>query len=141
MVGMRVHRTFVARLLANIKDAHILVIEKHFVMLRVDFRGVLRFRHDHGQDRHDDNWNEFFHNYNLLLVWKARRSSSAFVFAESYLHQRPESKRRRKAALPSLFPMPTEAQVTRSHANTKASAHDGTELRPPGYTPARVIAP
>src|SRR5260370_22823096 len=75
MVGMRVHRTFVARLLADIKDAHILVIEEHFVMLRVDFRGVLRFRYDHGQDRHDDNWNEFFHNYNFLLVWKARRPS------------------------------------------------------------------
>src|SRR5713226_8574643 len=116
MVGMRVHRTFVARLLADIKDAHILVIEEHFVMLRVDFRGLLRFRHDHGQDRHDDNWNEFFHNYNFLLVWKARRSSPAFVFDESYLNQRLESNRRRKAAPPSLFP--------KSH---ESPSHQGSE--------------
>lgn len=60
MVGMRVHRAFIAGLLADVYDAHVFVIQQHFVMLRVDFRGVLRSCDDRDQDRNPKNQNQRF---------------------------------------------------------------------------------
>ena len=61
MVGMRVYRAFIAGLLADVYDAHVFVIQQHFVMLRVDFRGVLRSCDDRDQDRNPKNQNQRFH--------------------------------------------------------------------------------
>ena len=63
MMGMRMHRAFIAGLLADVYDAHVFVIQQHFVMLRVDFCGVLRSCDERDQDRNPKNQNEPFHYY------------------------------------------------------------------------------
>ena len=55
------HRAFIAGLLADVYDAHVFVIQQHFVMLRVDFRGVLRSSNDRDQDQNPKNQNQRFH--------------------------------------------------------------------------------
>ncbi len=55
------HGALLTRLVMNIQNAYVLVVQDHLVVRSVHFRRILRFRYNHGEDRDAENWNEFLH--------------------------------------------------------------------------------